>query len=135
MQDLERPATEFATRFSARPVDRTVSELLRIVDARGMTVFAVIDQAAEAAKVGLELRPTTLVLFGNPRAGTRVMQSAPLAAVDLPLKVLVWADGEQTTITYLSPAALGARYGLNPELTASLAGIDTIVDALVAACT
>jgi uncharacterized protein (DUF302 family) len=97
-----------------------------------MKVFAVIDQSEEARGAGLKLRDTTLVIFGNPAAGTPVMDAAPLSALDLPLKVLVWADGGQTNVTYYSPAALAARYGLGPDLAAKLAGIDPLTDALVA---
>jgi len=92
----------------------------------------VIDQSAEASQVGMQLRETTLVLFGNPAAGTPVMVAAPLSALDLPLKVLVWADGGQTKVSYYGPAALAARYGLSPDLAAKLAGIDPLTDALIA---
>jgi uncharacterized protein (DUF302 family) len=78
------------------------------------------------------LRPTTLVIFGSPRSGTPVMQAAPLAAVDLPLKVLVWAEGGDTLISYVSPATLAARHHLSQALAANLAGIDPLTDALVA---
>jgi uncharacterized protein (DUF302 family) len=93
--------------------------------------FAVIDQSAEARKAGLHLRPTTLVLFGNPVAGTEVMGSAPLAAFDLPLKVLAWADDEETKVSYVEPSALADRYHLDSDLTANLAGIDSLTDVLV----
>jgi len=98
---------------------------------KGMTVFATIDQAAAASHAGLQLRDTVLVVFGNPAAGTLVMQSAPLAALDLPLKVLVWDDSGQTKVTYYSPSALADRYGLSDDLEAKLAGIDPLTDALV----
>jgi uncharacterized protein (DUF302 family) len=124
--------TQITTKVSPRSVSETVSRLTGILTARGLKVFAVIDQAAEARQVGMDLRETTLVLFGNPAAGTPVMAAAPLAALDLPLKVLIWDDGGQTTVTYYGPAALAARYGLNAELTAKLAAIDPLTDALVA---
>ena len=98
-----------------------------------MKVFAVIDHSGEAANAGLELRDTKVVIFGSPQAGTPVMQAVPLAALDLPLKVLVWADGDQTKVTYTAPAALAERYGLSDELAARLAGIDPLTDALVQA--
>jgi uncharacterized protein (DUF302 family) len=123
---------EVTTKVSPRSVSETVARLVEMVEARGMKVFAVIDQAAEARGAGLELRPTTLVIFGNPIAGTRVMEAAPLVALDLPLKVLVWADSQQTMVTYLSPDALGRRYHLSSDLTSNLAGIDPLTDALVA---
>ena len=124
--------TEITTKISPRSVTETVSRLTGILSAKGLEVFAVIDQAAEASKVGMQLRETTLVLFGNPAAGTPVMVAVPLSALDLPLKVLIWDDAGQTKVTYYGPAALAARYGLNAELTAKLAAIDPLTDALVA---
>ena len=120
------------TKLSPRSVPDTVARLTGILSSKGLKLFAVIDQSAEASAAGLTLRETVLVIFGNPAAGTLVMQAAPLSAVDLPLKVLVWADGAQTKVSYVAPAALGARYGLTADLTAKLAGIDPLTDALVA---
>jgi uncharacterized protein (DUF302 family) len=122
---------EVVTKVSPRSVAATVSRLTGILAAKGMKVFAVIDQSEEARGAGMTLRETTLVIFGNPAAGTPVMDAAPLSALDLPLKVLIWADGTQTNVTYYSPAALAARYGLSEELAANLAGIDPLTDALV----
>jgi uncharacterized protein (DUF302 family) len=113
-----------------------VERLLDLLGTKGLKVFAVIDQQAEARAVGLELRATTLVVFGNPAAGTPVMDAAPLSALDLPLKILVWADesgGDAVTqVSYTSPGALAARYGLSPQLEAALAGVEALSDALVA---
>src|SRR5579859_1316921 len=125
-------ATQVTTKVSPRPVPATVSRLTGILSAKGLRVFAVIDQAAEAGQAGLELRETVLVLFGSPAAGTPVMDAAPLAALDLPLKVLIWDDGGQPKVTYTAPETLAARYGLTPQLTARLAGIGPLTDALVA---
>jgi uncharacterized protein (DUF302 family) len=97
-----------------------------------MKVFAVIDHSGEAKDVGLELRDTKLVIFGSPQAGTPVMAAAPLAALDLPLKVLVWADEGRTNLSYTAPGALAARYELGDELAARLAGIDAVTDAVIA---
>ena len=124
--------TQVTTKVSPRSVAATVARLTGILSAKGMKVFAVIDQSEEARGAGLELRETTLVIFGNPAAGTPVMDAAPLSALDLPLKVLIWADGGQTNVTYYSTAALAARYELSDELAAKLAGIDPLTDALVA---
>jgi uncharacterized protein (DUF302 family) len=124
--------TGIVTKLSPRSVTDTVSRLTDLVAARGMKLFAVIDQSAEARQSGLELRQTTLVIFGSPAAGTPVMVAAPLAALDLPLKVVVWADGEQTKVSYLAPSALAARYHLSAELDGNLAGINPLTDALVA---
>jgi uncharacterized protein (DUF302 family) len=119
------------TKLSPWSVADTVSRLLALVVARGMKVFAVIDHSGEARSAGLELRDTQLVIFGSPRAGTPVMVAAPLAALDLPLKVLVWADGGQTNVSYTAPAALAGRYGLNDELSSPLSGIDALTSALI----
>jgi uncharacterized protein (DUF302 family) len=119
------------TKLSSRSVGDTVARLTEIVANGGLKLFAVIDHSGEAKAVGLELRETKVVIFGSPEAGTPVMQAAPLAALDLPLKVLVWADGDQTKLTYTAPTALAARYGLSEELAARLAGIDKLTDAVV----
>ena len=119
------------TKLSHRSVADTVTRLSELLQARGLKLFIVVDHSGEAGAVGLELRDTKLVIFGNPQAGTPVMQAAPLAALDLPLKVLVWADGDQTKISYTAPSELAARYGLSDELAARLAAIDGLTDALV----
>ena len=134
MTDGERSQEErdVVTKASPRSVADTVSRLTDLVVAKGMKVFAVIDQAAEARQVGLELRQTTLVLFGSPAAGTPVMAAVPLVALDLPLKVLVWQDGDQVKVSYVAPSALAARRGLPADLAQQLAAIDGLTDALVA---
>src|SRR5690242_2243415 len=131
-EDSTGEPDEIVTKLSPRSVPGTVARLAGLLGIKGLKVFAVIDQSAKASAAGLSLRQTVLVIFGNPAAGTLVMQAAPLAALDLPLKVLVWADGTQTKVSYVAPAALGARYGLTADLTAKLAGIDPVTDALVA---
>ena len=123
---------QITTKVSPRSVTETVSRLTGILAEKGLKVFDVIDQSAEASKVGQQLRATVLVLFGNPAAGTAVMVAVPMAALDLPLKVLIWDDAGQTKVTYYGPAALAARYNLNADLTAKLAAIDPLTDALVA---
>ncbi len=120
------------TKLSSRSVADTVSRLTDMIKAKGMKAFAVIDQTAAAREAGLELRDTVLVVFGNPAAGTLVMQASPESALDLPVKVLVWDDAGQTKVMYVSPAALAERYNLGPELQVKLAGIDPLTDALVA---
>src|SRR5437870_5033225 len=104
------------TKSSPRSVADTVSRLTELLESKGIKLFAVIDHSGEAAAVGLELRDTKVVIFGSPLAGTPVMVAAPLAALDLPLKVLVWADGSQTKLSYTAPAELAARHGLSDEL-------------------
>jgi uncharacterized protein (DUF302 family) len=120
------------TKVSPRSVADTVSRLTHLATEKGLKVFGVIDQKAAAREVGLDLRETTLVLFGSPAAGTPVMVAAPLSALDLPLKVLIWSEDGQTNVTYYAPDALAARHHLSPELAARLAGIDPLTDALIA---
>jgi uncharacterized protein (DUF302 family) len=119
------------TKLSPRSVDDTVARLTDVVGSKGLKVFTVIDHSGEAAAAGLDLPETQVLIFGSPTAGTPVMQAAPLAALDLPLKVLVWADGDQTKVTYTAPAELAVRYGLSDELAARLAGIDALTDAAI----
>jgi uncharacterized protein (DUF302 family) len=119
------------TRLSPRTVTDTVARLTGILAAKGVQVFAVIDQAEQARAVGLDLRETVLVIFGNPAAGTPVMDAHPLAAIDLPLKFLIWGDAGQTRVSYYAAATLAARHGLSDELAARLA-VAPLADALVA---
>jgi len=126
-----RDDLDTVTKISGRSVSDTVARLTELVAAKGMRLFAVIDQAAEARKAGLQLRETTMVIFGSPVAGTPVMVAEPLAALDLPLKVLVWADAQQTKVSYDAPAAIARRRGLSRGLAANLTGINAVTDALV----
>jgi uncharacterized protein (DUF302 family) len=123
---------EVTTKVSSASVADTVSRLTGLLSAKDLKVFAVIDQSAEASRAGLQLRETVLVLFGNPVAGTPVMAAAPLAALDLPLKVLVWDDDGQTSVSYYGPSALAERYRLSSDLQAKLAAIDPLTDTLIA---
>ena len=127
-----RGEPDVTTKWSPRPVSGTVDRLRSIVAARGLTVFAVIDHSGAARSVDLSLRETKLVIFGSPLSGTPVMVVSPLAALDLPLKVLVWDDDGQTKVSYTSPQALAARHCLRADLAANLVGIDAITDAVVA---
>ena len=102
-----------------------------MLQSNGIKLFAVIDHSGEAEAIGLELRETKVVIFGSPLAGTPVMSAAPLAAIDLPLKVLIWADGEQTKVSYIGPHELAARYGLSDELAGRLAAIDAVTDSVI----
>jgi uncharacterized protein (DUF302 family) len=120
------------TKISPRSVADTVTRFTGILGAKSVRVFDVIDQAAAAREVGQELRDTTLVIFGSPAAGTPVMAAAPLAALDLPLKVLIWDDAGQTKVTYYSPDELAARYQLGADLAGNLAAINPLTDSLIA---
>jgi uncharacterized protein (DUF302 family) len=129
---VSQDESDIVTKPSPRSVADTVSRLIDLLDARGIKLFAVIDQRAQARDAGLQLRETVLVIFGDPAAGTPVMVDAPLAALDLPLKVLVWADDDVTKVSYTASSALAARHHLDADLAERLAGIDAITDALVA---
>ena len=120
------------TKPSPLTVAGTTARLVDLLAAKGIRLFMVIDQSAEARLVGLELRDTTLVIFGNPAAGTPVMAASPMAALDLPLKVLIWDDGGQAKVSYYAPAEIAARHGLGPGLEKNLAAVDALTDALVA---
>src|SRR5580700_5193839 len=101
------------TKLSPWSVEATVTRLSTVLDVKNLKLFAVVDHSGEARASGLELRDTKLVIFGSPLAGTPVMEAAPLAALDLPLKVLVWADGDRgTRVSYTDPTVLAARYAL-----------------------
>ncbi len=131
-ENMTAAETDVVTKLSPLTVADTTSKLTDMIAAKGMKLFGVIDQAAEARQAGLTLRDTVLVIFGSPAAGTPVMAASPLAALDLPLKVLVWSEEGQTKVSYYAPAALAARHHLGPELAGNLAGINGLTDALVA---
>lgn len=100
--------------------------------ASGNMIFADIDQSAAAVAAGLTLRPTWLLAFGNPKAGTSIMQHDPLAAYELPLKFLVWDDEGHARIAYRKPSDIGLMFGLNglaERLSAMDAGVAKIIDA------
>jgi uncharacterized protein (DUF302 family) len=115
------------SRRSPAGVGDTVGRLTEAIEAAGAKVFLVIDQSAEARHAGLELRDTRMVVFGNPSAGTEMMQAAPLVALDLPLRVLVWADDAGAVwMTYLSPEWVTQRYGLTPEQARPLGALEAL---------
>jgi uncharacterized protein (DUF302 family) len=109
----------------------TLHWLETALTAKGITIFAKVDHAAGAHAVGLELRPTTVVIFGNAQAGTKVMQIDQRIGIDLPLKILVWTgeDG-RTHVSYNDPAMLAARYGITPEAAPVLAAMQGLMKGL-----
>ena len=115
-------------RRSKDAVPETVEGLHRLIEGAGATVFATVDQSAAAEAAGLTLRPTVLIVFGNPAAGTPVMQASPLSAVDLPLKILVWEDDAgQVWMTALSAQWLAERYGLSGDLVQPLGAPGSLI--------
>src|ERR1700676_5407088 len=112
---------------SKHSVEQTVEALSNILKSKGVAVFALIDHSGEAEKVGLKMRPTKLLIFGNPKAGTPLMLASPSVAIDLPLKLLVWEDGQgKVWISYNSPEYLRERHGLPQELMQNIAIIETL---------
>lgn len=115
---------------SHHSVDETVERLQGILQARGLTVFALVDHSGEAEKVGMKLPPTKLVIFGSPEGGTPLMLAAPRAALDLPLKILVWEDtAGKVWVSYNSPDYLRQRHGFPEELVKNIAGVEAIAGA------
>ncbi len=104
-------------------VPDTLARLQSILKEKGVTVFALIDHSGEAAKVGLEMRPTQLLIFGSPRAGTPLMVATPSIAIDLPLKALAWQDAQgKVWLSYNAPEYLQQRHGLPADLLKNIAG-------------
>ena len=112
---------------SNHSVDETVEKLKTILQLKGITLFALIDHSGEAAKVGMKMRPTKLLIFGNPKAGTPVMLAAPSSAIDLPLKILIWEDAQgKAWVTYNSPAYLQERHNIPIELLPNVSVIEAL---------
>ena len=117
-------------------VKETLDRLEAALTAKAITVFARIDHAAGAAQVGLSLRPTTVIIFGNPAAGTPLMQADQRVGLDLPLKVLVWEDQQRSTwLTYSDPRLLTERYGLASSIEPAVKGLAGALAALSRAAT
>ena len=116
---------------SAHDFKITLERLLTAIESKGIAVFARIDHAAGAASVGLALRPTTLVVFGNPAAGTPLMQAAQTAGIDLPLKALVWQDASGAVLlSYNDPAWIAARHELGAEANKAVSNLAAAIEAL-----
>jgi uncharacterized protein (DUF302 family) len=121
------------TKRSPRSVPDTLTRLTRLMDEKGLTLFAVIDHSGEATNAGLTMPDTKLVIFGSPAAGTPIMVDSPLAAIDLPLKLLIWADREgKVFVSYNTPAYLAARHHLGDDLRSRLDAIEVLSTAVVA---
>jgi uncharacterized protein (DUF302 family) len=115
-------------------VDETVEKLKGILQAKGVALFALVDHSGEAAKVGMQMPPTKLLIFGNPKAGTPLMLAAPSIAIDLPLKILVWQDAQKNVwVSYNSPDYLRERHSLPENLVQNIAVVDALARAAVAA--
>jgi len=112
---------------SRRSVDETLDRLKSLLQAKGVPVFALIDHSGEAAKAGLQMRPTKLLIFGNPKAGTPLMIAAPSLAIDLPLKILIREDADgRVWLSYNSLDYLRERHGVPPDLMQNLAVVQAL---------
>ncbi len=120
-------ANGMVAKASGHSVDETVGKLTAMLQAKGVTLFAVVDHSGEAAKVGMKMPNTKLLIFGSPKAGTPLMLAAPSVAIDLPLKILVAEDAAgKVWISYNSPEYLKERHGLPEELVANIAVVEVL---------
>jgi uncharacterized protein (DUF302 family) len=114
---------------SNHSVDQTVDKLKGLLQSKGITLFTVIDHSGEAAKVGIKMSPTKLLIFGNPKGGTPPMLAAPSIALDLPLKILVWEDSQgKVWLSYNSPQYLKERHKLPENLVQNISAVKALAD-------
>jgi uncharacterized protein (DUF302 family) len=118
------------TKPSRYPYSETIERLSKAIIDGGNTIFATIDQAAAAKTVGLRLRPTTLIIFGNPKGGTPLMDAFPLVGLELPLKLLVFEESDNVSVAYVTMSEIAARYGV-AGMDERIAAMDRAVDALI----
>ena len=114
---------------SHHSVDQTVKNLTSILEARGVTLFALVDHSGEAERAGMQMRPTKLLIFGSPKAGTPLMLAAPSIAIDLPLKILIWEDDQGAVwLSYNTTAYLQQRHAVPQALVQNIAVVETLAD-------
>jgi uncharacterized protein (DUF302 family) len=124
--------SNLVTKPSKYSVPETIDRIERAITAKGMQIFTRIDHGAEAKKVGLAMRPTELLIFGNPKGGTALMVARPTAAIDLPMKVLAWEDADgKVWLTYNSPQLLQERHNVPAELTSRLNSVGALLEKAV----
>jgi uncharacterized protein (DUF302 family) len=134
MLDNPQSSTGIITKDSSESVAQTVDRLRRLMADRGFTVFNVIDHSGVAERVGVQMPDSKLVMFGKPTVGAAVMLAAPLAALDIPLKVLVWEDRNgAVSVSYNSPEFLAERHHLEGSLRAPFDAVESIVKAVFGA--
>jgi uncharacterized protein (DUF302 family) len=134
MLDNPQSSSGIITRRSSESVAQTVDRLRRLMTERGFTVFNVIDHSGVAERAGVQMPESKLVMFGKPTVGAAVMLAAPVAALDIPLKVLVWEDGNgAVAVSYNSPGFVAERYHLEGDLRAPFDAVESIVGAVLGA--
>lgn len=122
------PATGLISHPSPYTVPETLDRLEAILRAKSITIFARIDHSGEAAKVGLTMPPTQLLIFGSPKGGTPIMLAAPLSAIDLPLKALAWLDTDgKVWLSFNDPHYLQSRYALSDEVLKPITGLEALI--------
>jgi len=120
-------ANGIVDKLSHHSLADTVERLKGILLSKGLMLFAIVDHSGEAEKIGMKMRPTKLLIFGSPKAGTPLMQAAPSVAIDLPLKILVWEDEQSKVwVSFNSPAYLQRRHGIPPELLQNIAVVESL---------
>ena len=123
----------FTSKLSPHSVPETIQRLSALLKSKGVAIFALIDHSGEAEKAGLKMRPTQLLIFGNPKGGTPLMLAAPSTAIDLPLKALVWEDADgKVWLSYNSPDYLLQRHGFPADLEKNIAAIEPLFAQAVA---
>ncbi len=126
------PASTIIAKASKYSVAETMDRLEKIARAKGLTIFARVDHSGEAEKAGLKMRPTQLLIFGNPKTGTALMNAAPTIAIDLPMKALAWQDADgKVWLGYNSPDYLKQRHNLPDEMVKVLGALGGLVDAAI----
>jgi uncharacterized protein (DUF302 family) len=124
------PDNGIISKATTHSVDETVEKIKALLQAKSVKLFTVIDHSGEAAAAGLNMPPTKLLIFGNPKGGTPLMLAAPTVAIDLPLKLLVWEDAQGSRwISYNSPQYLKQRHGLPDDLLKNIAVIEALAEA------
>ena len=125
----ETPSPGVIVLHSVHGVEELIVRLRQMMAARALRIFADLDFSADAAAEGMALRPTRMLIAGNPRAGTPLIEAVPAAAIDLPLKVLVWSDGGSgSKVAYNDPQYLAGRHGLPPALVPNIVGFGALVE-------
>ena len=123
----------FISKLSPHSVPETIQRLSALLKSKGVAIFALIDHSGEAEKAGLKMRPTQLLIFGNPKGGTPLMLASPSTAIDLPLKALVWEDADgKVWLSYNSPDYLRQRHGFPADLEKNIAAIEPLLAQAVA---
>ena len=132
MPDNPQSSAGIITKHSSQSVAETVDRLRRLIEDRGFTLFRVIDHSGTAERVGVQMPDSKLVMFGKPTVGAAVMHAAPLAGLDLPLKVLVWEDGKgSVAVSYNASEFLAERHHIEGALRAPFDAVESIAEEVV----